>query len=184
MEKRERNIIKVAVVGPESTGKTTLCEQLATYYNTIYVPEFAREYLNSISRPYTLQDVLHIANEQAKLVNEFEKKVNSILFCDTSLITIKIWLNVKYNYFNAELENKLLKENTHFYLLTKPDIPWKNDGLREHPHFRNELFNMHVDILNKLGFNYKIISGDENLRFENAIQKIENIKQYMNSKEI
>ena len=175
MEKRERSIIKVAVVGPESTGKTTLCEQLATHYNTIYVPEFAREYLNSINRPYTLQDVLHISNEQEKIENEFEKKANSILFCDTSLITIKIWLNVKYNYFNAELENKLLKENAHFYLLTKPDIPWENDGLREHPHFRNELFNMHVDILNKLGFNYEIISGDGNLRIEQAKGIINNL---------
>lgn len=174
MEKRERGIIKVAIVGPESTGKTTLCEQLATYYNTIYAPEFAREYLNSISRPYTLQDVLHIAKEQAKLVNEFEKKANTILFCDTSLLTIKIWLRVKYNYFNAEIEQLMMTEQHDSYLLTKPDIPWENDGLREHPHFRNELFNMHVDILNKLGFNYKIISGDEKLRLESAKKIVNN----------
>jgi NadR type nicotinamide-nucleotide adenylyltransferase len=174
MEKTNSSILKIAIVGPESTGKTTLCDELAKHYNTIFVPEYAREYLNSINREYTIQDVLHIANEQVKRVNEFEKKANTLLFCDTSLLTIKIWLNVKYNYFNAELEEKILNENYHYYLLTEPDIPWEKDSLREHPHFRTELFDMHIDILNKYGFNYEIISGDGNLRIENSIRIINN----------
>jgi NadR type nicotinamide-nucleotide adenylyltransferase len=176
VEKTNSNIIKIAIVGPESTGKTTLCEELAKQYNTTFVPEYAREYLKKINRNYTIQDVLHIAHEQIKLVHEFEKKANDILFCDTSLITIKIWLSVKYNYFNAELENKLLNENYNFYLLTKPDIPWENDSLREHPHFRTELFEMHKDALNKFGFNYEIISGEGNIRIEKVKKIIENIK--------
>lgn len=76
-------IKKIAITGPESTGKSLLAEQLARYYNTVYVPEYAREYIDNLNKPYNFDDILKIAKAQLKNEKLLETKANKILFCDT-----------------------------------------------------------------------------------------------------
>jgi len=177
MEKTNSRSLKIAVIGPESTGKTTLCNQLAKYYNGVVVPEFAREYLNNLTGNYTLQDVLLIAKEQFELEKKNQQQEFKITFCDTNLITIKIWLKVKYNYFNADIDKLLLSSCYDLHILTNTDLPWVNDPLREHPYLRNELFEMHELILNQFNLNYIIVSGTGESRVNNAIDKINKLIQ-------
>ena len=175
MEKTNSDCIKIAVIGPESSGKTTLCMQLAEYFNGAIVPEFARDYLVKLNKSYTLQDVLFIANEQLRLEKKIQQEGSKFIFCDTTLITIKIWLKVKYNYFNAQLENDMLHNFYHTHFLTVPDLPWENDPLREHPFFRNELLMMHEEILNVNHFNYSLIDGIGEERINKAIEEVKKI---------
>lgn len=172
MEERTDKLIKIAVIGPESSGKTTLCEQLASHYKTIFVPEFARTYLTEINRPYALTDVLFIAKEQIRIENEYEKKATRLLFCDTNLITIKIWLDVKYNYQSSELDKHIANSVYDQIFLTAADLKWEADPLREHPHFREELFLLHKEFLQQSKSNFKIISGQHKNRLDNAIEYV------------
>lgn len=176
MEKRSSAVLKIAIVGPESSGKTTLCKQLAMHFDTTYVPEFARNYLTEQNREYTLQDILLIAEKQIESEKKMLTQANTFLFCDTTLLTIKIWLKVKYNYFNAELEKDLLNHNYQLHILTMPDLPWENDPLREHPHFRSELFDMHKNYLKQNQFNYAVVSGTGEARLNKAIEEIKKLE--------
>ena len=111
MEKKVDSIIRIALVGPESTGKTILCEQLAKYYNTVYVPEYARTYfeVHDINN-YDTSDLEIIAKKQLELEAEYLPKANRFLFCDTSLITIKIWCTHKFNKVPSFI-TKSIKDN-------------------------------------------------------------------------
>lgn len=168
MEKRNNKIIKVAIVGPESTGKSELCKQLAKEYNTIFVPEFARNYLSNLGRQYTYEDVIYIGEQQMLLEREYEKRANRILFCDTNLITIKIWLAVvfkKVPFYMDVLINQNKYDKT---LLMDIDLPWENDPLREHPNRREEIKQLHLNELAIRKIPFTLIAGKGKNRFENA----------------
>jgi len=93
-------IKKIAITGPESTGKSELAKKLAKHYNTVWVPEFSREYIDNINRPYDYDDIIEIAKGQLNREKEAEKKANKFLFCDTELIVAKIWSEFKYSIIN------------------------------------------------------------------------------------
>jgi nicotinamide riboside kinase len=151
-----------------------LCEQLAKHYNTVFVPEFARAYLNSIDRKYTFEDVLFIAEQQQLSENKLDNQANKFLFCDTNLITIKIWLQVVFNNVPNQIEEGLKHLNYDFYLITDIDMPWEPDPLREHPNMRKELFEMHIEELKKIRAPYAIVSGLSQTRLQNAVSILEN----------
>lgn len=168
MEKRNSKIIKVAIIGPESTGKSKLCKQLAKECNTIFVPEFARNYLTNLGRPYTYEDVIYIGEQQMLLEKEYEKRANKILFCDTNFITIKIWLQVvfkKVPFYMDVLINQNKYDKT---LLMDIDLPWQKDPLREHPTMREEIKQLHVNELSSKNVSFKLIAGIDHQRLENA----------------
>jgi len=168
MEKRNSKIIKVAIIGPESTGKSELCRQLAKEYNTIFVPEFARNYLTNLGRPYTYEDVIYIGEQQMLLEKEHEKRANKILFCDTNLITIKIWLQVVFNKVPFYLDVLIDKNKYDKTLLLDIDLPWQDDPLREHPNRRNEILDLHVNELKLSKTEFALISGKGIERLQNA----------------
>ncbi|HEY1039497.1 MAG TPA: ATP-binding protein [Bacteroidia bacterium] len=175
MEKRNSDkIIRVAVVGPESTGKSELSEKLAKHYQTVFVPEFARDYLNNLGRKYTYEDVLFIAEQQILLEKKMEREANKILFCDTALLSIKIWFQVVFTKVPAQIEGWMKSNVYDFYILTDIDMPWVDDPLREHPHFRKELLEMHREQLDTMHADFKRVNGLENTRFLNAVRAIEN----------
>src|ERR1700709_827883 len=87
----EKDIIKIAIVGPESTGKSTMSEYLAAHYNTIWVPEFARGYCEKLTAPPTWQDEINMFCRQVALEDELLPKANKLLICDTTFLTVKIW---------------------------------------------------------------------------------------------
>ncbi len=172
----ESSIIKIAVIGPESTGKTSLCEALAQHYQTVWVPEYAREYFNgSDIYNYTLEDLVIIAKKQLELEQGLLGKARRFLFCDTTLITLKIWAELEFQQTPAFIEEHLKKTKYDHYFITDTQLPWIADGLRQNKHSRELLLEMNIKEVDAIGAPYTLISGTENKRIENAIVALEKI---------
>lgn len=169
--------MKIAVVGPESTGKSALCKKLALYYNGLWVPEFARYFLLTQSNSYTYADLEKIAIGQLFWEKLYEGcNQNSWLFYDTTLLTIKIWSEWKYSKTAKLIEDNYCNPKYDLILLSDVDLPWTYDPQRENPHDRKELFDYHIEILKKCNFTFEIVSGFGQKRLENAIKILENLK--------
>lgn len=165
----------IAVTGPESTGKTMLCEKLARYYGTTYIPEYARDYILKLNRPYNYDDVLHIAEKQLELVNEYAKEARNFLFYDTWLIITKVWFDVVFGHYPQWIGRKLVEHKIDLYLLCAPDIPWEPDPVRENGgKMREVLFRRYLTELNYYHCKYHIISGEN--RSNQAIKQIDNLQ--------
>jgi NadR type nicotinamide-nucleotide adenylyltransferase len=169
------NIIKIGIIGPEATGKSALAKALAAHFNTEFVPEFARNYLENLETDYTENDLLEIANGQLAYEKVLIEKANKFLFCDTTLHVIQIWSEVKYNKCDLKILNNLINKNYDFLLLCNIDLPWTFDKLREHPleKDRQFLFKMYLEIAAASGIDYGIISGLDEKRLKCAINMID-----------
>ncbi|MBI1286673.1 MAG: AAA family ATPase [Flavobacteriales bacterium] len=164
-----RKIGIVALVGPESTGKTTLAQELAVHYNGSFVPEFSREFLEARDGKYTQADLLTIAKGQLGLENEAIQNGKEPIFCDTDVVVVMVWHEFKYNEKSAALEALFKQQPKRKYLLTYPDLPWQNDPLRENPNDLNALFELYDATLNRLDVDYSVVKGTGSARLENAI---------------
>ncbi|MBL7930016.1 MAG: ATP-binding protein [Bacteroidia bacterium] len=166
-------IKKIAVLGPESSGKTELCMGLAAHYNTVYVMEFARSYLPGLGRPYTADDLLFIAQNQLQSEKEALLNAHKLLFCDTELINLKQWCLHKFGFCHKLIEEELNRKPYDFYLLTAPDLPWIYDPLRENPDKGNYFYLVYKNEIERSGFPYAIVSGEGSLRIACAIKAVE-----------
>lgn len=171
-------MIKVILYGPESTGKTTLAERLAAHYKTLWVPEFMREYLEmkwkNKKQLVAKEDILTIAKGQLELEREASLKVDKLLICDTNLLELKVYSEYYYEGYCPEfIRNEATKNDTNFYLLTYIDIPWEPDILRDRPNAREEMFRIFETELKKHGFPYEILKGNEEERFNKAVEIID-----------
>lgn len=165
-------MIKISITGPESTGKSWLSSTLAQIFGVPWVPEFAREYLNTINRPYTLEDVVLIAQRQRQAELEAAMLKPSLLFCDTDIVVCKIWCEVKYGFCPQEILKLRNEDDYHLYLLTDIDLPWSYDPLREHPHLRRELFEMYHHELVAANNLFEIVNGLNGKRIESAVNHL------------
>ncbi len=173
---RNNTIIRIVVTGPECTGKSTLSASLARYYNTVFIPEYAREYVEKLTRPYTYEDVMHIAEIQIKQEKEYEKKANRLLFYDTYLIITKVWFDVVFKKRPLWIDEKLKENHINLFLLCNTDIPWIPDSVRENGgEMREKLFEIYRNELEYYGCNYVIVSGKGNERLENALKAVESL---------
>ncbi len=159
---------RVAITGPESTGKTKLTAWLADSYQTVWVPEYARQYLEKNGPEYTLDDVVSIARGQLAQENATAEKANTILFCDTDILVTKIWCEVVFGTCPQWIEQQFLSHSYNLYLLCYPDLPWEPDPLRENPDNRMELFTLYQKTLKENNLPFKIVKGLGKARFENA----------------
>ena len=175
MEKDNAKPIKVVVTGPESSGKSTLCEVLADHFQTRYVPEYAREYLNSLDREYTQGDLLKIAKGQMNLEDEFQNQGTNILICDTSLEVIRVWSEWKYTSCDLHILEKSKERIPDLFLLMTPDLPWQPDPQRENPDDRDALFSYYKQVLKDYDTEVVEIYGDESSRIALAINAINKI---------
>lgn len=175
LQENREHMIRIAVTGPESTGKSSLTEKIAQHYNTVYVTEYAREYIEKLDHPYTYQDVECIALCQMEIENTVLKNANRLLVADTELLVIKIWMEHKYHRIPDWLEKKILEREYDLYLLCDIDIPWENDPQREHPDLRSYFLDLYEKELKRRGFNYILISGKHDQRFQEAIKAIEKL---------
>ena len=174
------NLVKIVLFGPESTGKTTLSRQLARYYNTVWAPEFAREYLqdkwNNERKTCEKDDLIPIAVGQMKLENTLAKKADKVLICDTDLLETKVYSEEYYGGFVDEKLDAAAKKNSYdLYLLTYIDTPWEEDDLRDRPELRLEMFTAFENALKKHEKNYILLKGDKETRFKKATQAIDKI---------
>lgn len=163
-------MIKVAITGPESSGKTTLSEQLANHFNVEWVPEFARTYLIERGGAYTQKDLDAIAKGQFEEMEKVQDR--EVVFYDTDLTVIKIWSEYKYNSSSTKIDELLRKQEVDLYLLCKPDLPWEEDPLRENPNNREVLYHLYLDALKDKGVTFAIISGTPKERLEHAIATV------------
>ncbi|QBN18965.1 DUF4301 family protein [Flavobacterium nackdongense] len=177
----DSEIIKIALFGPESTGKTTLAIQLAEHFETAWVPEFARDYLqkkwDTTRKICELSDMLPIAFGQTQLENESLSKAKSFLFCDTNLMVTKVFSEVYYNYCDPLLDKAARKHEYDLFFLTDIDVPWEKDDLRDKPEGRAAVFKAFKQslIANKKPF--IVLSGDKESRLKKAIGILEELEK-------
>ncbi len=174
-------IKKIAIIGPESTGKSNLSAKLAAHYNTEWVHEYAREYLNSINRPYNYNDLQFIAQGQTEEEDRKMEDANALLFCDTTLLTLKIWSEHSFNKCSTLILSELEKRKYDLHLLCNIDLPWMPDPQREHPHKRKFFFDWYEKELKQRKLNYVIISGKVQERFDSAVKAIDKMLTSTNS---
>lgn len=169
------SVKKIVITGPESSGKTTLAQQLATHYATQWVPEYARSYLEQLGRPYHQEDLLAIARGQATAEDRKKLEAVQYLFCDTGLEVIKIWSMVKYGKIDQRLKHLLDNHSYSAYLLCRPDLDWAPDPLRETPKLedRLELFELYEKELHQSRIPWITISGRNETRLQLAVEGIE-----------
>ncbi len=171
--------ITVAVLGPESSGKSTLCVQLQKHYNATMVTEYARDYLTYIHRPYTADDVILMATKHtANIAKAISTKTNMVII-DTELINFKVWYTQKYGACHQWILQQLAVQSFDLILLLAPDVAYEKDALRENlsQEKRNELFTIYEAELIELNQAYKIIKGIGTIRTKNAIKAIDLLLQ-------
>lgn len=187
-------IKKIVVLGPESTGKSTLCEKLAAHYNTLWVPEYAREYLEKNGANYTYDDLLTIAKGQIELEEKVSDArnqqlaisnaqrflipssgVRGLLFIDTDMYVMKVWAEFVFNKCHNWILNRIAERKYDLYLLCDVDLPWVEDALREYPDkkIREKLFLIYKELMISQSTPWTIISGDYEERLEKAIRFID-----------
>jgi NadR type nicotinamide-nucleotide adenylyltransferase len=162
-------IIKIVITGAESTGKSTLARALATHFQTKWIPEFSRFYIEKLHRNYTYSDIEKIALHQ---ITE-EKNISSeiqLVFFDTWLIITKVWFEFVFGNSPGWLNESILQSKIDLFLVCDIDIPWIPDPVRENGgENRRILHNTYIDLIKNYGFNYQIISGVEEERTLNAL---------------
>lgn len=165
----------MVIIGPESTGKSTLSLDLAAHFGTVALPEYARQYLESRNGRYEEQDLLAIAAGQLTSEDTQRKEANGILFCDTDLYVIKVWSEHKYGRCATPILQEIAVRPYDLYLLTDIDMPWQEDPLREHPQpeMRAYFFKVYLDIVQNTGLPFSLISGNRKERLKAAISAIE-----------
>jgi len=159
--------MKIFVTGAESTGKSELTSGLSNHYDSPFVPEYARDYLGSLNREYTKEDVCLIARKQIEQIRE--NQVRELVFFDTGLIITQVWLEVRFNSSPPWLEKAIREYGPGNYLVCQPDIPWVDDPLRENPDRREELNRLYIDKIKAAGFHYGLVEGMDEKRLSNAI---------------
>lgn len=170
-------ILKVVLFGPESTGKTTLSQQLAEYYQTALVPEYLREFAqkkwDKEQKVCEEQDVINIAKGQMQLEKRMEKEAKQLLICDTDLLETKVYAEYYFNNFqHDELDQAIAHNHYDLYLLTYIDTPWQADDLRDRPEQREQMFALFENALIKHNKHYLILKGDKQTRLQTAINAI------------
>lgn len=180
LKQEPSDCVKIVLFGPESSGKTTLCKQLAEHYNTLWVPEYAREYLqkkwDTIQKVCEPEDLLPIAIGQMELENKYARKANKVLFCDTDLLETKVYSEVYYQGFCDPLLNKYaLKNQYDLYFLTYIDTPWEADDLRDKPNERQELFRAFEMALEENNRIFVLLQGNQETRLQKAVSLIDKI---------
>ncbi len=168
-------MLKVAITGPESTGKSTLSEQLSLHYNTVWVPEFARGYIGDLNRPYTLKDIEAIARGQWELEQEAMQQADTILFADTDMLVLKIWSEHAFGNCPEWIAEKLKQQDYNLCLLMGVDLPWEPDPQREHPAMRQFFYDWYKRELETLQVPFIEITGQQQHRFNLARKHVDEL---------
>ena len=171
---------RIAFVGPESTGKTTLSQTMATLHHTEWVREYMRLYLqekwDKQRAVCTWEDLLPIAKGQVHLENEALSKAKQYLFCDTCLLELVIYSYIYYGKCDPVIEKHALSHKYDYIFLTYIDTPWVADDLRDKPHEREEVFAFFKEFLEKKSIPFHLLKGNLDDRVEQINQKLKRWK--------
>lgn len=166
-------IKKIAIVGPESTGKSTITQQLAKHYHTLWVPEYARYYCAALATPCDLQDEVNMFHGQLALEDAILAIAEKdLVFCDTTFLTVKIWSDEVFAETPKIVLDALPQYHYDLYLLMDIDLPWQEDPLRDFPHKREYFMQVWHNELQALNANYRVIGGTDD-RLKNSIAAVD-----------
>lgn len=168
-------MLTVAVVGPESTGKTDFARSFASRMEATYVPEFSRQFLTDLQRPYVKDDLVDITKGQLQSQERAKQQGSDLIVFDTDLLVMKVWSEFKYGSIDPFIAEKWKQNRCDFYVLTYYDIPYEEDPLRENPDQRPELFEVYENELKLAHLPYVIVKGSREERIAMAIAAINNI---------
>ena len=170
---------RILILGPESTGKSTLAEKLAEHFAEPWVPEVARNYLEKLDRPYAYEDLLQIGKQQMQLEDELAMQAQHFLFCDTDLRVIQVWSQHRYGKVDPWVLEEIARRTYDLILLCAPDLPWQADPLREHPELemRQQFFEIYQRLTEASGIPWILVSGDTDKRLSTAIQAVGSLKK-------
>jgi len=179
---------KIVIIGPESTGKSTLCKNLAAHYKTAWVKEYAREYLLNNGTAYSFENLLTIAkgqidNEELGIKNLVAQSSSSPpthhspLIIDTDMYVLKVWCEFVFGQCHHWILNRIVERPYDLYLLCNIDLPWVKDELREYPDLttREKLYHHYKDILVNQHTSWVDISGNYEERLQKAISAIDKL---------
>ena len=171
---------KIVIIGPESTGKSTLCTQLAEHYNSIWCPEYAREYLLKHGTDYTFDDLLTIAKGQVAMEDEYSSKIENSdkpLFIDTDMYVMKVWCEFVFGKCHRFILDQIIERKYDLYLLCNTDLPWVKDELREYPDLesRQQLHKIYTDIMINQQTPWVDIKGNYDERLAKAIKAVDEL---------
>ncbi|MBI5031020.1 MAG: AAA family ATPase [Chloroflexi bacterium] len=164
---------RICILGAESTGKTTLAAALAKHYNTVWVPEYAREYLESSNRPCELSDMVPIAEGQVRSEDWLARQANRVLICDTNLLATMLWSEHYWGFMPERIRQLADARHYDLYLIADLGVPWIADGLRDSPNYREWFHARYVSELEKRGQAYVILSGTFEERMQGACHAID-----------
>ena len=171
------SVKKIVVLGPESTGKSTLCAALAKHYNTEWCPEYARQYLAENGKDYTYDNLLTIAKGQLEGEDRFVEKASKLLIIDTDMYVMKVWCEYVFNNCHPFILEQINSRNYDAYLLCDIDLPWTADEMREYPNEepRRELFTIYKELLMNQNTPWGIVRGIGDDRTQNAVALIKKL---------
>ena len=168
-------IRRICITGAECTGKTTLAKMLSARFGEPWVPEFARNYLDNLGRPYEQSDLVKIAEGQLEQEQALEQNSKTLLICDTNLLVIKVWSEHKYGFCDPKVSTLHTQRIYHHYILTDSNIAWEEDPQREHPDLREYFQNIYRQLVQQSGVSYTEVSGTIEERLEQAHNAIKNL---------
>jgi NadR type nicotinamide-nucleotide adenylyltransferase len=175
-------IKKFVIVGPESTGKSTLSQNLANHFKTEWVREYAREYLETNGTDYTFENLYDIAQGQLAGEDAALKKLQEDgrglpLIIDTDMYVIKVWSEFVFNKCDNRVLTEITKRKYDGYILSNTDVPWVKDNLREYPDFaiREKLFHFYKEELSEQKVPWIIINGGYEERTQQAIDFVQSL---------
>jgi NadR type nicotinamide-nucleotide adenylyltransferase len=180
VESQFKKMNKIVIIGPESTGKSTLCEKLAAHYKTEWVKEYARAYLLKNGTDYTFDNLLEVAKGQLQLEETAAASHtthHSPLIIDTNMYVMKVWCEFVFEKCHHWILNRIVERNYNLYLLCNIDLPWVKDELREYPDLksREQLYHHYKDIMVNQNVPWVDISGTYEERFQKAIIAVDAI---------
>ena len=187
----DQQIKKIVVVGPESTGKSTLCRQLASHYHSLWCAEYAREYLLKNGTNYSFENLLEVAKGQIALEEKATEELLGLLFqhqnqagsvsmkpylfIDTDMYVMKVWCEFVFGKCHTWILDRIVERKYDLYLLCKPDLPWVKDELREYPDetTRIRLYHHYRELLSQQNVPWVEISGLEADRLKKAVEAVD-----------